>query len=133
MSILTARLRSRFTDKVALAAASELIGHKRDALLLQIMLPAFSFVVPCFNEAARIGDTIGATLDYLGQISPASELIVVNVGSADPIWTIARETLPGARIDARLLENVPNRSKVRPFEKDWRQRKNRYVAKKPSP
>jgi cellulose synthase/poly-beta-1,6-N-acetylglucosamine synthase-like glycosyltransferase len=47
------------------------------------MLPACSFVVPCFNEAARIGDTIVATLDYLGQISPPSELIVVNDGSTD--------------------------------------------------
>src|ERR1043166_7184613 len=75
------------------------------------MLPAFSVVIPCFNEAARIGDTIRATLDYLLQISPQSELIVVNDGSTDATSTIARETLAGATIETRLLENFPNRGK----------------------
>jgi glycosyltransferase involved in cell wall biosynthesis len=75
------------------------------------MLPAFSVVIPCFNEAARIGDTIRATLDYLLQTSPGSELIVVNDGSTDATSTITRETLAGAKIETRLLENFPNRGK----------------------
>ena len=57
------------------------------------MLPAFSVVTPCFNEAGRIGATVRATLDYLHENSPQSELIVVNDGST------------------RLLENFPNRGK----------------------
>ena len=75
------------------------------------MLPAFSVVIPCFNEAERIGDSIRVTLDYLLQISPESELIVVNDGSTDATSTIARETLAGAKIETRLLENFPNRGK----------------------
>jgi len=75
------------------------------------MLPAFSVVIPCFNEAARIGDTIRATLDYLLQISPASELMVVNDGSTDATSTVAREALAAAKIETRLLENFPNRGK----------------------
>jgi glycosyltransferase involved in cell wall biosynthesis len=44
------------------------------------MLPAFSVVIPCFNEAGRIGATVRATLDYLHENSLQSELIVVNGG-----------------------------------------------------
>jgi dolichyl-phosphate beta-glucosyltransferase len=75
------------------------------------MLPAFSVVIPCFNEAARIGQTIHATLDYLSSVSPESELIVVNDGSTDETSTIARNALARAKIEARLLENFPNRGK----------------------
>ena len=38
------------------------------------MLPPFSVVIPAFNEAGRIGGTLRATLEYLGQVSPESEL-----------------------------------------------------------
>ena len=75
------------------------------------MLAPISVVIPCFNEAARIGDTIRATLDYLVSVTPESELIVVNDGSTDATSTIARESLAGAKIEARLLENFPNRGK----------------------
>jgi dolichyl-phosphate beta-glucosyltransferase len=75
------------------------------------MLPTFSAVIPCFNEAARLGHTIGATLDYLRSVSPQSELIVVNDGSTDATSTIARQALADAKIETRLLENFPNRGK----------------------
>ena len=75
------------------------------------MLPPFSVVIPCFNEAARIGDTIWVTLDYLVRVSPESELIVVNDGSTDATSAIAREALTRAAIETQLLENFPNRGK----------------------
>jgi len=75
------------------------------------MLPAFSAVIPCFNEAARLEHTLRSTIDYLSAISPQSELIVVNDGSTDATSTIARQTLPDAQIETRLLENFPNRGK----------------------
>ena len=75
------------------------------------MLPAFSVIIPCFNEAARIGQTIGETLEYLSTAIPAGELIVVNDGSTDETSTIARAALAPAKIEARLLENFPNRGK----------------------
>src|SRR5438876_5713469 len=75
------------------------------------MLPPFSIVIPAFNEAARIGETIRATLDYLSRTSPESELIVVNDGSTDATSPIAREALKPSAIQTQLLENFPNRGK----------------------
>jgi dolichyl-phosphate beta-glucosyltransferase len=72
------------------------------------MLPPFSAVIPCFNEAARIGITIRATLGYLEKNSPQSELLIVNDGSTDETSTIAREALGEAPIETHLLENSPN-------------------------
>src|SRR5436309_13554998 len=76
-----------------------------------IMLPAFSAVIPAFNEASRIDETLRLTLDYLRNASPESELIVVNDGSTDATSLIAREALEAAKIETRLLENFPNRGK----------------------
>src|SRR6185437_11998787 len=75
------------------------------------MLPSFSVVIPCFNEAGRIGETLRLTLDYLTTNAPESELIVVNDGSTDATAAIARERLKDAGIETRLLENFPNRGK----------------------
>jgi dolichyl-phosphate beta-glucosyltransferase len=75
------------------------------------MLPPFSVVIPCFNEASRIGETLRLTLDYLTANAPESELIVVNDGSTDATAAIAREGLKSAKIETRLLENFPNRGK----------------------
>src|SRR5437660_5278171 len=75
------------------------------------MLSPFSVVIPCFNEAARIGETLRLTLDYLASNAAESELIVVNDGSTDTTAATARERLKDARIETRLLENFPNRGK----------------------
>jgi dolichyl-phosphate beta-glucosyltransferase len=75
------------------------------------MLPPFSVVIPCFNEATRIEETLRLTLEYLTANAPDSELIVVNDGSTDATGTIARERLKDAKIETRLLENFPNRGK----------------------
>src|SRR5438046_6518562 len=75
------------------------------------MLPAFSIVIPCFNEEARIGQTLRVTLDYLATNAPESELIVVNDGSTDATGAIARERLNSAQVATRLVENFPNRGK----------------------
>jgi glycosyltransferase involved in cell wall biosynthesis len=75
------------------------------------MLPPFSVVIPCYNEAARIGETLRLTLDYLTANASESELIVVNDGSTDATGAIATERLKDARVETRLLENFPNRGK----------------------
>jgi len=75
------------------------------------MLPPFSVVIPCFNEAERIGDTLRITLDYLAANAPRSELIVVNDGSTDATGTIAGKILAETNVATRLLENFPNRGK----------------------
>ena len=76
------------------------------------MVPAFSLVIPAFNEAGRIGESLRIALDYLAGASPESELIVVNDGSTDATGEIVREVFSGARgISTQLLENIPNRGK----------------------
>jgi dolichyl-phosphate beta-glucosyltransferase len=76
------------------------------------MLPPFSVVIPAFNEAGRIGGSLRVILDYLGQVSPESEVIVVNDGSTDATSEIVREKFSTAgTIATRLIEQSPNRGK----------------------
>jgi dolichyl-phosphate beta-glucosyltransferase len=76
------------------------------------MLPPFSIVIPAFNEAGRIGGSLRVTLEYLGQVSPQSEVIVVNDGSTDATSEIVRECFSTASpITTRLIEHYPNRGK----------------------
>jgi len=75
------------------------------------MLPAFSIVIPAFNEESRIARTLRLTLDYLRDVSPESELIVVNDGSTDATATITREVFSETNVATQLLENFPNRGK----------------------
>jgi glycosyltransferase involved in cell wall biosynthesis len=75
------------------------------------MLPPFSVVIPAFDEAQRIGQTLRQTLDYLATESPQSEVIVVNDGSADETGAIARTVLASSPVRTELLENYPNRGK----------------------
>lgn len=75
------------------------------------MFPAISVVIPAYNEAHRIGDSLRQTLVYLEKESPQSELIVVNDGSTDATSDIARNALTNSKIDNRLLENFPNHGK----------------------
>ena len=76
------------------------------------MLPTFSLVIPAFNEADRIGQSLREVLDYLQRSSPESELIVVNDGSTDETSERVREVFGTAgSIATRLLEHSPNRGK----------------------
>jgi len=89
------------------------------------MLAAFSAVIPVFNEAGRLAKSLRLTIDYLADAAPESELIVVNDGSTDNSGSIAREILPSAKIETRLLENCPNRGKGAAV------RKGLFAARKP--
>jgi glycosyltransferase involved in cell wall biosynthesis len=75
------------------------------------MLPPFSAVIPAYNEANRIGETLRQTLQYMATFAADSELLVINDGSTDSTGEIAREALAAAKIETRLLENFPNRGK----------------------
>jgi dolichyl-phosphate beta-glucosyltransferase len=76
------------------------------------MLPSFSIVIPAFNEAGRIGGSLRVILEYLGRVSPESEVIVVNDGSTDATSAIVREGFFNAGpITTRLIEHYPNRGK----------------------
>ena len=76
------------------------------------MLTPFSIVIPAYNEAGRIGASLRVVIEYLGRVSPESELIVVNDGSTDSTPQIVREAFSAAGpVKTRLIEHYPNRGK----------------------
>jgi len=54
------------------------------------MSASLSVVIPAYNEAARLGKTLRAVVDYLRQNFPGGELIVVDDGSTDETAGLAR-------------------------------------------
>ena len=74
------------------------------------MDPAYSLVIPAFNESARLGATLEKVLAYLRTQRLDAEVVVVNDGSRDNTAEIVREfaqTNPALR----LVENPGNRGK----------------------
>jgi dolichyl-phosphate beta-glucosyltransferase len=79
---------------------------------IAFMLPAFSIVIPAFNEAERIGETLRATIEYLRANTPQSELIVVNDGSSDRTAEVVRNVFANeATLPVRLIDHPVNRGK----------------------
>lgn len=60
------------------------------------MTAALSVVIPAYNEAARLGNTIRAVVDYLRQNAPDAEVIVVDDGSSDDTAKLARQSFQDA-------------------------------------
>lgn len=60
------------------------------------MSATLSVVIPAYNEAVRLGNTLRAVVDYLRQHWPDAELIVVDDGSSDHTADLARETFQDA-------------------------------------
>ena len=76
------------------------------------MVPAFSLVIPAFNEAHRVGRTLREVMSYLREFSAGSELIVVDDGSTDETANVVRDALAGpGEVDARLIQQPENRGK----------------------
>ena len=57
------------------------------------MSASLSVIIPAYNEAARLGKTLRAVVDYLRQNFPDGELIVVDDGSSDKTAELARDVL----------------------------------------
>ena len=76
------------------------------------MAPKLSIVVPAFNEAERLGETLRAILAYLNQRGEENELIVVDDGSDDDTATVADQSLkdPG-KVATQVIRYDPNRGK----------------------
>lgn len=50
--------------------------------------PRLSVLIPCFNEAGRIGATIPEVTRHLATLPYASELILIDDGSTDATWSL---------------------------------------------
>lgn len=72
--------------------------------------PFLSVIVPAYNEAARIGASLHALLDFLRAQSYTFELIVVDDGSRDATVQVVQATLRDVDA-ARLICYTPNRGK----------------------
>lgn len=60
-------------------------------------LPHLSIVIPAYNEAARLPETLRAVLAYLDAQPYRAEVIVVDDGSTDETVAVAEQLLPRAR------------------------------------
>lgn len=60
------------------------------------MSGSLSVIIPAYNEAARLGNTLRAVVDYLRQNAPDAEVIVVDDGSADDTAELARRAFADA-------------------------------------
>ena len=71
-----------------------LLPTAADLAVIYCMWPmsaSLSVIIPAYNEAARLGKTVRAVVDYLRQNSPDAEVIVVDDGSSDETAEIARQ------------------------------------------
>lgn len=76
------------------------------------MLSGFSLVIPAYNEAHRIGQTLADAIAYLRDVSRESEIIVVDDGSNDATADVVRAAAADfTEIELRLLELKPNTGK----------------------
>jgi dolichyl-phosphate beta-glucosyltransferase len=76
------------------------------------MSPQLSIVIPAYNEAARLGDTIKKVLQYLNEQMSSAELIIVDDGSTDDTALIAERSVADAgSVLTQVIRNNPNRGK----------------------
>ncbi len=76
------------------------------------MTPDISIVVPAFDEAERIGDSVQKMLAYLSGESIRSELIVVDDGSRDATANVAAKAAAEfPNIDTNIIRYEVNRGK----------------------
>ncbi|MBA3830894.1 MAG: glycosyltransferase family 2 protein [Chthoniobacterales bacterium] len=74
--------------------------------------PSLALVVPAFNEAERLRQTLPTMLTYLQTHRPTSELLVVDDGSTDETARVAEAIFAKHQgVAARLLRSPRNRGK----------------------
>jgi glycosyltransferase involved in cell wall biosynthesis len=76
-------------------------------------LHVLSFVIPAYNEAARLGNTLKQVLVYLESQPYKSEVIVVNDGSTDNTAQVVEAVFASLAVSvpSRLISYSPNRGK----------------------
>jgi len=78
------------------------------------MPTSLSIIVPAYNEATRLGNSLRAIVTYLNENFPEAELIVVDDGSSDKTAQIARARLDeGGNLRTSLISYKSNLGKGR--------------------
>ncbi len=77
------------------------------------MLTSLSIVIPAYNEAARLGQTLQTILAYMDEHVRDGELIVVDDGSRDNTVQVAEEAFKSLphKVPARVIRYATNRGK----------------------
>jgi dolichyl-phosphate beta-glucosyltransferase len=74
--------------------------------------PSVSIIIPAFNEAGRIGQSLRAIRHYAEDASHDLEVIVVDDGSSDATADVAERHLSAmTTVQTRLIRYSPNRGK----------------------
>jgi len=81
--------------------------------MVLIMSLNLSLVIPAYNEASRLGETLQAAFEYLKAQIYESELLVVDDGSTDETAQVAGESFQNfsGRISSYLIRVPANRGK----------------------
>jgi dolichyl-phosphate beta-glucosyltransferase len=70
----------------------------------------YSFIIPAYNEGARLGSTLDRVLHYIAAQHWDAEVVVVNDGSRDQTADLVRACAQ-KHTELRLIENPGNRGK----------------------
>jgi len=73
-------------------------------------MPIYSFIIPAYNEGARLGSTLDRVLNYISVRGWDAEVLVVNDGSRDQTADLVRASAR-THPELRLIENPGNRGK----------------------
>lgn len=87
--------------------------------------PYLSVVIPAYNEAKRIGKTLGEMINYLTRQPFEWEIIVVDDGSVDETAAIAAQQLKS--YPHVILRHLKNRGKGYAVKQGMLRAKGRYV------
>ncbi len=72
--------------------------------------PAYSIVIPAYNEAARIGNALQQVVACVRERGWHAEVVVVDDGSSDQTAEIVR-AFAKDHLEVRLLQNPGNHGK----------------------
>jgi glycosyltransferase involved in cell wall biosynthesis len=76
------------------------------------MNPELSIVIPAFDEAARIGESLGRIFSFLQENHPNAEVIIVDDGSSDHTSDVAKSFCDHHHeISSQVIKYEPNRGK----------------------
>lgn len=79
---------------------------------IAVVSASLTIIVPAYNEAGRLGESLPIILEYLNRTHPSAELIVVDDGSTDDTAAVARQSFTrSGTINARVITYQKNRGK----------------------